>query len=437
LKPLAGTEAKFRELLDLIEKLRSTDGCPWDRAQKKGDIGRYLMEEAYEVLEALEGSSPENVQEELGDLLFQILFLARIAEEAGEFNISDVLGEISAKMIRRHPHVFGDATVEGVEEVRTNWERIKTEVEHKGDKGFPICDGIPRSLSTLAKAQRITARAAEAGFDWKDTAGVLDKVEEELAEFRAALETKNPKRMQDEAGDLLFTLVNLCRFVRVDAETALRSSLRKFIDRFSHIERELASRGKSPKGTSMAEMDRIWEEAKKNERNCMLELLRKRRSIRKFKKDRIAQTTIDDLKEAVLRSPSSRGNRPWKFFFVQDAEVITGLSRCKESGSAFLKDASLAVVVCGDETVSDVWIEDCSIAAIIVHLAAESLALGSCWIQVRNRRQNAETNSEDYVRKMLGIDHPLRVLAIIAIGLPNEVKAGHPFESLDHGKVIT
>jgi tetrapyrrole methylase family protein/MazG family protein len=186
-----------------------------------------------------------------------------MAEEAGEFNIADVLAEISAKMIRRHPHVFGNATVAGVEEVRTNWERIKTEVEHKGEKGSPICDDIPRSLSTLAKAQRITARAAEAGFDWPDTAGVLNKVEEELAEFRAALETKDPERMQDEAGDLLFTLVNLCRFAQVDAETALRSSLRKFIDRFSHIERELAARGKTPKGASPAEMDRIWEEAKK------------------------------------------------------------------------------------------------------------------------------------------------------------------------------
>jgi nitroreductase len=168
----------------------------------------------------------------------------------------------------------------------------------------------------------------------------------------------------------------------------------------------------------------------------MLELMRKRRSIRKFRKDRIAQATIDDLKEAVLRSPSSRGIRPWKFFFVQDAEVITRLSSCKASGAAFLKNASLAVVVCGDESVSDVWIEDCSIAAIIVHLTAESLGLGSCWVQVRNRSYNPELTSEDYVRSILGIDLPVRVLAIIAIGLPDEVKAGHPYESLDHGKVI-
>jgi MazG family protein len=175
LKPPADVEAKFLELLAIIARLRGPDGCPWDRVQKKADIGRYLIEEAYEVLEALEGSSPENCREELGDLLFQILFLARMAEEAGEFNIADVLKEISAKMIRRHPHVFGDAAVASVDEVRTNWERIKTEVEHKGDKASPICDGIPRSLSTLARAQLITARAAEVGFDWPDTAAVLDR----------------------------------------------------------------------------------------------------------------------------------------------------------------------------------------------------------------------------------------------------------------------
>lgn len=168
----------------------------------------------------------------------------------------------------------------------------------------------------------------------------------------------------------------------------------------------------------------------------MLELLRKRRSIRKFKKERIDQARIDELKEAVLRSPSSRGIKPWKFFFAQDAEVIERLSRCKESGSAFLKDAPLAVVVCGDETASDVWIEDCSIAAIILHLTAESLGLGGCWIQVRNRRHNAELSSENYVKKILDIAGPLRVLAIIAIGLPDEVKAGHPLESLDQRKVV-
>lgn len=255
-------EERFRELILLIERLRGPDGCPWDRAQTKPDIGRHLIEEAYEVLEALEGP-PDHLREELGDLLFQILFLARMAEEAGQFTAGDLLAEIIAKMVRRHPHVFGDATAGTVEEVRTQWERIKTEVEQRGAAEDSLTAGIPRSLPTLVKAQRITARASEAGFDWPDAEGVLKKVEEELAEFRAALETKQPERMQDEAGDLLFTLVNLCRFVRVDAEEALRSSLRKFTGRFSHIERELAARGKTPKDSSQAEMDRIWEEAKR------------------------------------------------------------------------------------------------------------------------------------------------------------------------------
>lgn len=168
----------------------------------------------------------------------------------------------------------------------------------------------------------------------------------------------------------------------------------------------------------------------------MLELLRKRRSIRKFKKDRIPQAAVNDLQEAALRAPSSRGNRPWKFFFVQDAGVIAKLSRCKEHGSEFLKDAPLAVVVCGDETLSDVWIEDCSIAAVILHLAAESLGLGGCWIQVRKRRHNAETTSEEYVQTTMGIGDPLRVLAIVAIGVPDEAKAGIPAEKLDQGKII-
>jgi tetrapyrrole methylase family protein/MazG family protein len=161
--------------------------------------------------------------------------------------------------------VFGDTQVADVEEVRTNWERIKKEVEGKGTDKPSVCDDIPRSLPTLAKAQRITARASEAGFDWKDAKGVLEKVEEELAEFRAALETKDPGRLQDEVGDLIFTLVNLCRFVKVDAEAALRSSLQKFIDRFAAIERELAAMGKTTKESSQAEMDGLWDKIKEKE----------------------------------------------------------------------------------------------------------------------------------------------------------------------------
>lgn len=265
MKPTSACEEKFGELLLLIARLRGPDGCPWDRAQTKPDIGRYLIEEAYEVLEALEGASPENVREELGDLLFQILFLARMAEEAGEFTTAGLLTEITAKMVRRHPHVFGNATVDGVEEVRKNWERIKADVEHKGTDGDSLTAGIPDSLPTLAKAQRIADRASSAGFDWPDADGVLEKVEEELAEFRAALKTKQPERVRDEAGDLIFTLVNLCRFVEVDAESALRASLRKFTARFTHMEQNLAARGMTLRDSSQAEMDRFWEEAKKIE----------------------------------------------------------------------------------------------------------------------------------------------------------------------------
>ncbi len=256
-------EEKFRELLELVAKLRSPDGCPWDRSQKKGDIAHYLLEETYEVIEALEGDSPPALREELGDLLFHILFLARIAEELEEFDIAGVLKTITEKMIRRHPHVFGDARVKNVGEVRDNWDRIKREVEHKGADDARLFDGVPRSLPTLARAQRIAARASEVGFDWSATGEVLKKVDEELAEFRTALEIGDQAAIHDEAGDLLFTLVNLCRFVQVDAEAALRTSLGKFTRRFAHIERALAAEGKTPADSSLAEMDRLWDVAKK------------------------------------------------------------------------------------------------------------------------------------------------------------------------------
>jgi tetrapyrrole methylase family protein/MazG family protein len=260
-------EEEFRKLINLVAQLRSPDGCPWDRSRKQEDLGHYLLEEAYEVVEAIDGAIPEEIREELGDLLFQILFLARMAEEAEEFDIADVLGAITAKMIRRHPHVFGDVQATGIEAtsieaVRANWEQIKKEVEHKG-KGEPrLSDGIPPSLSTLAKAQRITARASEVGFDWENTTAVLQKVEEELSEFRTALQAGNQPALREEAGDLLFTLVNLCRFVQADAEAALQASLRKFTKRFAYIEQALGVQGKTPAESSAAEMDQLWNEAK-------------------------------------------------------------------------------------------------------------------------------------------------------------------------------
>lgn len=168
----------------------------------------------------------------------------------------------------------------------------------------------------------------------------------------------------------------------------------------------------------------------------MLETLRTRRSVRRFRKKPLTREQIDALREAVLRAPSSRAINPWQFHFVQDAGTIERLSRSKEHGSSFLRDAPLAVVVCGDESRSDVWIEDCAIAAVIVHLTAVSLGLGGCWIQIRNRMHDPATTSEEYVRGILGIAPPLRVLAIVAVGVPDRPPAGHPAESLDHGKII-
>ena len=262
-QPTGRAEEKFRELLDLIVRLRSAEGCPWDRSRTHADMAGYLIDEAYEVLEAIDRGTPSELMEELGDLLFQILFIARMAEEAGEFDIAAVLSAIGEKMVRRHPHVFGDVRAESVDAVRLNWEQIKRDQEHKGIDRASLCDGIPRSLSTLAKAQRITARASEIGFDWNDTGGVLKKVDEELSEFREALAKDDRKAMGEEAGDLLFTLVNLCRFAGVDAEVALRISLGEFTRRFAYIEQELAARGKTPADSTLAEMDRLWNQAKK------------------------------------------------------------------------------------------------------------------------------------------------------------------------------
>jgi tetrapyrrole methylase family protein / MazG family protein len=262
-EPSCPAKEKFHELLDLIARLRSTDGCPWDRSRTHADMAGYLIEEAYEVLDAIDGGAPSALMEELGDLLFQILFIARMAEEAGEFDIAAVLGAITEKMIRRHPHVFGDTRADSVEAVRATWEQIKKKQERKGADKPSLCDGIPRTLPTLAKAQRITARASEVGFDWSDTGEVLKKVDEELSEFRSALRQDDRKAMGEEAGDLLFTLVNLCRFAGVDAEAALRISLGKFTHRFAYIERRLSAEGKTPADSTPVEMDRLWNEAKK------------------------------------------------------------------------------------------------------------------------------------------------------------------------------
>ena len=253
----------FDKLLVLIETLRSPGGCPWDMKQTRRDVGRYLIDEVYEVIEAVEEQSPECLREELGDVLFQILFLARIGEEAGEFDITGIMDGIREKMIRRHPHVFGGASVAGVDEVKENWRRIKEKEREGMNKHASLLGDIPRSLPPLAAAWHLTKKASEAGFDWESTRGVVEKIEEETKELKQALAEKGKEEISGEIGDLFFSLVNLCRFAGVHPETALASSVAKFRKRFAFIEDELKKEEKTPFDATLEEMDLLWERAKR------------------------------------------------------------------------------------------------------------------------------------------------------------------------------
>lgn len=252
---------ELHALLAMIRTLRSPAGCPWDRQQTREDMAKYLMDEACEVIDAIDSGSVTALKEELGDLLFQILFLTVMAEEKGEFTLSDVMAAIGEKMIRRHPHVFGDITVRDAAEVKANWQAIKRDVEMKHESGG-ILDGIPRSLPALIRAQKMTEAAATVGFDWDRTDAVMLKVEEELRELRAAMRDGESQKIREEFGDLLFTLVNLSRFLRVNADEALRQANRKFEERFVCMEQKLAAAGKTPEQASLAEMDVLWDECK-------------------------------------------------------------------------------------------------------------------------------------------------------------------------------
>ena len=252
-------------LLEIIKKLRSPEGCLWDRQQKKQDIGHYLIDEAYEVIDAIDSAVVPALREELGDLLFQILFLVVMAEESREFTLADVMNDAAEKMVRRHPHVFGDRKVRDVDEIKANWKDIKENLENKHHPAG-LLDGIPRSLPSLLRAQKMTERASRVGFDWSVTEDVLVKVEEELHELKAALKGNPSGNIREEIGDLLFSLVNLSRFADVNADDALRRANQKFADRFSYMESKLALQGKTPGQVSREEMDRLWDECKSTEK---------------------------------------------------------------------------------------------------------------------------------------------------------------------------
>jgi MazG family protein len=256
--------AAVERLLSIMDKLRDPGGCPWDREQTLRTLTPYLLEEAHEVIEAIEAGDAAHHREELGDLLFQVVFQARIAREEGKFDFASVCDAISEKLTRRHPHVFGEVTVSGSKEVVKNWERIKAdERKEKGQAPRSAIGGVPVSLPALVRAERLTEKAAAVGFDWPDAQSVLAKVREELAELEEAMAGGERDRVEAELGDLLFAVANLGRWVKVHPEEALRGTLRRFGSRFHHIEDKLRERGKSPRESTLAEMDALWNEAKR------------------------------------------------------------------------------------------------------------------------------------------------------------------------------
>ena len=255
----------MQKLLDIMDKLRDPGGCPWDREQTLRTLTPYLLEEAHEVIEAIESGDAEHHKEELGDLLFQVVFQARIAREEGKFDFAQVCDGIADKLTRRHPHVFGDVSVSGSREVIKNWERIKAdERKEKGLEKRSAIGGVPSGLPALVRAERLTEKAGAVGFDWPDVKSVMAKVHEELRELEEAMAREVPEQVEQELGDLLFALANLGRHVKVHPEEALRATLRKFTARFGYIEEKLAERGKTPRESNLAEMDALWNEAKES-----------------------------------------------------------------------------------------------------------------------------------------------------------------------------
>ena len=256
----------FERLLDVMARLRGRDGCPWDREQTRTSLKPCLIEEAYEVLEAIEAGDPDWLEEELGDLLFQVVFHARLAEEAGEFAMPGLLGRLIDKMVSRHPHVFGGASVATPSEALAQWEAIKRrEAERTGHRRSAI-DGVPRSLPSLLRAERVQAKAARVHFDWPDARSAWAKVEEEIREAAAALASGEVERVQEELGDALFSLVNVARLSSIDAEEALQDAIEKFRRRFAEMEAVLIAQGKSVGAVPQDEMERSWEAAKALER---------------------------------------------------------------------------------------------------------------------------------------------------------------------------
>ncbi len=250
----------LNELIAIMSALRGENGCPWDKEQTRESLKPFIVEEAYEVLEAIDEKNPEAIKEELGDLLFQVVFQCQIAKEREEFDMAAVIDKIGKKMVARHPHVFGDANYKTSAEVLVHWEEQK---KREGKQRESVLDGIPKELPSLLRAHRLQDRASRVGFDWERVEDVLPKLDEELTEFREALKRQRTDEIEDELGDIFFVLVNISRFVGINPEDALRKTISKFISRFRYIEMAAADRGKTLSDMTLAEMDALWDEAKK------------------------------------------------------------------------------------------------------------------------------------------------------------------------------
>jgi tetrapyrrole methylase family protein/MazG family protein len=278
----------FERLAAVQARLRAPDGCPWDREQTHASLRTYLIEEAYEVLEALESGDDVKFAEEMGDLLLQIVFHSQIAKEAGRFDVSDVIREVHDKMVRRHPHVFGKKRAKDTAEVLKNWEQIKKEERraagskdkdgsNEAAKTSSLLDGVSKALPAALQGFQLTRRAARIGFDWESVEGVIDKMNEEAGELRQALGAKDAKRTEEEMGDLLFAAVNLARFLHVDPEIALKKANAKFSSRFRRMEALAAETGKALADVSRGQMEEFWDTAKRSEKIALRKTMEARK----------------------------------------------------------------------------------------------------------------------------------------------------------------
>jgi|CZKC01.1.fsa_nt_gi tetrapyrrole methylase family protein/MazG family protein len=263
----------FEDLVELQIRLLAPNGCPWDREQTHESLRTYLIEEAYEVLDALESGDPDKFAEELGDLLLQIIFHSQLAAQARHFDVGDVIERVHTKMVRRHPHVFGADKADNAAQVLKNWEQLKAEERRQerasrglaavvDDESASLLSGIPRTLPAVMEAYQLTRRASRVGFDWPDIAGVIEKLREEILELESEIANGKAAEIQSEAGDLLFSVVNVVRFLKLDPEIALKNANRKFVERFRDMESEAAVRGKKLTDLNAAELDALWTGAK-------------------------------------------------------------------------------------------------------------------------------------------------------------------------------